>query len=53
MKPLPVQEEASVELQVRVDGCPGLTLVGKAESEAVVTGGGGGGVVNEPAVHGA
>jgi len=48
VKPLPVQEEALVELQVRVDACPGLIFVGLAVSEAVVAGGG---VVKEPAVH--
>ena len=49
VKPPPVQEEALVELHVRVEACPGVIFVGFAESEAVVTGGG---VVKEPAVHG-
>ena len=46
---LPVQNEALVEDQVRVDDCPELIFVGLADKEAVV---GGGGVMNEPTVQG-
>src|SRR5215831_10742568 len=49
VNPPPVQEEALVELDIRVEACPGLIFVGYAESEAVVAGGV---VVKEPAVHG-
>jgi hypothetical protein len=49
VKPVPVHDEALVELHDRVDDWPALIDCGLADSEAVTTGGG---VVNEPAVHG-
>ncbi len=49
VKLLPVQVVALVELQVKVEDCPGEIDAGLAVSEAVTVGGG---VVNEPAVHG-
>lgn len=49
MKPLPVQDEALVELHDKVEDWPALIDCGLADSEAVTTGGG---VVNEPAVQG-
>ena len=48
-KPLPAQDVAWVEDQVRVEDCPAATDLGFAESAAV---GAGGGVVKEPAVQG-